>query len=273
MNENVVNSSECRGTVAALYRSEDAAERAIQQLSAAGFSKKSIGVAVSDRSPKSASIGERLASLFTREERDAFDGKSGWETLRHMCVPAGEISAYENALRSGAVLVTVNAGDRGAEAQAILNGAGALNLREHSSSLDMRDDAAEREHRIQLLGESLRVHKDRVERGAVQVRKETVTEQQRVDVPVRREEVVIERHPASGRAVEGDIGSKQEIRVPVSEERVRVEKHPEVREEVTVSKRPVEQTERISETVRHEKLRTDAEGDVKPGEVNPNKAA
>lgn len=271
MNTNARNSSDC-GTVAGLYRSEDAAERAIQQLSTAGFSKKDVGVVVSDRSPKSSSMGERLASLFKREERDTFDGKSGWETLQQMCIPAGEIPAYEQALRSGAVLVTVNAGDRNSEAQAILNGAGPITAREHGSA-EMQGDMAEKEHRIQLLGETLRVHKDRVQRGAVQVRKETVTEQQRVDVPVRREEVVIERHPASGQAASGAIGSKQEIRVPVSEEQVRVEKQPEVREEVSVSKRPVEHTESVNETVRHEKLRTEAEGDVKANEKRPGKVA
>lgn len=271
MNQKPLNSSECRA-VAGLYRSEDAAERAIRQLSAAGFSKKNVGVVVSDRNPQSSAMGERLAAMFKPEERDSFDGKSGWETLQQMCIPAGEIPAYEHALRSGAVLVTVNAGDRNSEAQTILHGAGALNPGERSTP-DTRDKMGEKEHRIQLLGETLRVHRDRVQRGAVNVRKETVTEQQRVDVPVRREEVVIERHPASGRAAEGEIGRQQEIRVPVSEEQVRVEKHPEVREEVTVSKRPLEENERINETVRHEKLRTDAEGDVKPDEVRPNKAA
>ncbi|HEU5451801.1 MAG TPA: YsnF/AvaK domain-containing protein [Terriglobales bacterium] len=271
MNTNARNSNDC-GTVAGLYRSEDAAEKAIQQLSAAGFARKNIGLVVSDRSPQSSSMGERLAALFKGEERDTFDGKSGWETLQQMCIPSGEIPAYEQALRSGAVLLTVDAGDRSSEAQAILHGAGTLNAREHAGR-ELQGDRADGEHRIQLLGETLRVHKDRVQRGAVQVRKETVTEQQRIDVPVRREEVVIERHPASGQAASGEIGRKQEIRVPVSEEQVRVEKRPEVREEVSVSKRPVEDTQRVNETVRHEKLRTDAEGDVKTNEKRPGKVA
>ena len=42
--------------------------------------------------------------------------------------------------------------------------------------------------RIQLLGEILRVHKERVSRGEVRLRKEVVTEQQNIEVPTTREE-------------------------------------------------------------------------------------
>lgn len=51
----------------------------------------------------------------------------------------------------------------------------------------------------------------------------------------------------------------QEIRVPLSEERVRVEKKPVVNEEVRVGKRQVQQTKQVSDTARHEELRTDDE--------------
>jgi uncharacterized protein (TIGR02271 family) len=72
-------------------------------------------------------------------------------------------------------------------------------------------------------------------RGEVRLRKDVVTESQTVEVPVTREELVIERVPASGQEnVTGEIGTDQEIRVPLSEERVRVEKQPVVKEEVRV---------------------------------------
>ena len=95
------------------------------------------------------------------------------------------------------------------------------------------------------------------------MRKEVVTEKQTIEVPVTREELVVERMPVTGeRRAQGEIGSEPEIRVPVSEERARVEKQPIVSEEVRVGKRKVQDTQRVSDDVRHEELRVEKEGDV-----------
>ena len=58
--------------------------------------------------------------------------------------------------------------------------------------------SGEEEHRIALIGEALNIHKERVERGAVRLGKDVVTEKQTVQVPVSREEVVINRRSPSG---------------------------------------------------------------------------
>src|SRR5256885_6644657 len=119
----------------------------------------------------------------------------------------------------------------------------------------------EGDRRIQLRGEMLRTHKERVQRGEVQLRKDVVTQNQNIQVPVTREELVIERTPGSGQ-VSGEIGRDQEVRVPLSEERVRVEKQPVVNEEVRVGKRQVQSNKQVSDQVRHEELHVDKEGDV-----------
>jgi uncharacterized protein (TIGR02271 family) len=49
--------------------------------------------------------------------------------------------------------------------------------------------------------------------------------------------------------------------VPLSEERVSVEKTPVVNEEVRVGKRQVQDTKRVTDTVRGEELRGEHEGD------------
>jgi uncharacterized protein (TIGR02271 family) len=116
---------------------------------------------------------------------------------------------------------------------------------------------------MELLGETLRVNKERVQRGEVTLRKETVSEKQNIEVPVQREELVIERHPAqSGRQPSSSFNEGKEIRVPLSEEQVKVEKRPVVREEVEVAKRNVQGTKNVTDTVREEKLKVDKEGDV-----------
>ena len=130
--------------------------------------------------------------------------------------------------------------------------------------------AVQGERRIQLLGEILRVHKERVQRGEVRLHKEVVTENQHVEVPVTHEELVIERVPAQTRQNAGEVGTgEKEIRVPLSEEKVRVEKSPIVTEEVRVGKKQVQDTKRIDDTVRHEELRTEKKGDAEiPDNLN-----
>jgi uncharacterized protein (TIGR02271 family) len=118
--------------------------------------------------------------------------------------------------------------------------------------------------RVQLFGEVLRVHKERISRGEVRVRKDVITENQTIEVPVTREELVLERVAVSGNtpAPSGSIGRAQEIRVPLSEEKVRLEKQPVVREEVLVGKREVADVARVGDEVRHEELRVDSDGDI-----------
>jgi uncharacterized protein (TIGR02271 family) len=118
--------------------------------------------------------------------------------------------------------------------------------------------------RVQLFGEVLRVHKERIQRGEVRVRKDVVTENQTIEVPVVREELVLERVavPGDTPAPSASIGRAQEIRVPLSEETVRVEKQAVVREEVIVGKREVADVATVSDAVRHEELRVDGDAEA-----------
>src|SRR5512135_3441934 len=109
--------------------------------------------------------------------------------------------------------------------------------------------------RLQLREEELQAHKQLVETGEVRVRKEVVTEHRTIEVPVQREEVVIERQAPTGEPVE-------EIRIPVRAEQVTVEKRPVVKEEVTVGKRVVQDIEQVGGEVRKEVVRVEREGDV-----------
>ena len=61
------------------------------------------------------------------------------------------------------------------------------------------------------------------------------------------------------------IGEGETIEVPVREERVTAEKRPVVYEEVEVGKRAVQETERVSDTVRREVAEIETEGNVNVG--------
>jgi uncharacterized protein (TIGR02271 family) len=174
---------------------------------------------------------------------------------------------------SGAI-VTVKAGDRAEEAEEILRDNGA-DLGENATGYTGsntgyesgptgqavetgRTGQVEDLQNVQLLGEVLRVHKDRISRGEVVVRKDVITETQTIQVPVTREELVIERVPVSGETqASGALGDSQEIHIPLTEETASIDKRTVVREEVSVGKKPVSEVRDLSGDVRREELVVD----------------
>jgi uncharacterized protein (TIGR02271 family) len=113
---------------------------------------------------------------------------------------------------------------------------------------------------IRLHEERLKVDKTREKTGEVEVRKEVKTEHKQITVPVAREEVVIERRAVNERT--GGAVKAEEIRIPVSEEKVKVSKETVVKEEVSVGKRKVTDTETVEADVRREELEVEQEGKV-----------
>ena len=198
-------------------------------------------------------------------------------SFRNLDIPEDRSRYFTHRLgrSSQGAVVTVKAGERRGEAEEILTSYGG-DIATNASGYDYEDNAysqtagggatagtasenyrEENPERIQLLGEVLRVHKDRVSRGEVSIRKEVVTDTQTVQVPVTREELVIERHPGGETpAHDGSIG-ESEIRVPLSEERASLDKSTVVREEVSVGKRAVEEVRDVAADVRREELVVD----------------
>src|SRR4051812_31487867 len=179
--------------------------------------------------------------------------------LAGMGIPEEDAKHFDQGFQAGGILVTVSAGDRAEEARQCLydsgadlgsmgrglsgtagatagsagrSGSGTMSTSSGSADRTMGGrNTNEESQRIQLREEELRAEKERVQAGEVRLRKEVVSEQRTIEVPVTREEVVIERRPASGKEnVGGQINEGEEIRVPLMEEEVHVEKTPVVRE-------------------------------------------
>jgi uncharacterized protein (TIGR02271 family) len=247
--------------IAGLFKDEGKAEKAIEELKAAGFSESEIGVATPHEEGKTGSFWDKVSSRFGKEEHTehATDLE---ESLRDSGIPDQQARYFNSELGRGGALLTIYANpDRSNKALAILQRNGA-DVGSAAAEWKGGNQTSVGGQRIQLLGEILRVHKERISRGEVRLRKEVVTEKQNIEVPTTREELVVERIPGDGREASGtQVGSgEKEIRVPLSEERVHVEKKPVVNEELHVGKRKVQDTKRVSDTVRHEELRT--EGDI-----------
>jgi uncharacterized protein (TIGR02271 family) len=196
--------------------------------------------------------------------------------------PTEEEARYlDQGFQRGMILLTVRAEGRGPEALAILRESEAdLGPAVMATEATARGATARAKsvqtgaaladlteaQRLALREEHLRIAKEQVPVGEVRIRKEVVTEQQRIDVPVTREEVVIERRPVTGEPAQagslGELEEGEEIRVPLMEEQVRVRKEQVVKEELSVGKRKVEETRQIQDEVRHEEARVDTTGNV-----------
>jgi uncharacterized protein (TIGR02271 family) len=115
---------------------------------------------------------------------------------------------------------------------------------------------------MKLREEQLRVEKERVQTGEVRLGKEVVEERKSVEVPVTREEVVVERHPVNRPSDKPITGDSRTIEVPVTEERVNVGKETVVKEEIGIRKEVHQETRPVSGTVRREEARIETSGDV-----------
>lgn len=193
-------------------------------------------------------------------------------SLSGLSVSPAHSRYFGDKLRRGGALVTVSAGSRREEAIEILEDNGADvgdDIENYTSEYAEPASAgtsklADAERNLQLYGEVLRVQKDRVSAGEVRLRKEVVTETQTVQVPITREELVLERVAADGKpAPDASFGGESEIRIPLTEERARVEKQAVVNEEVRVGKREVSNVESFNEQVRHEELKVEDESRTK----------
>ena len=196
------------------------------------------------------------------------------DSLTSLGIPQQEASYYNSEFMAGRTVVTVNASDRQQEAFDILSRNGGYNatttMGQSTATNGQAADTYAQDRtldtngaeRVELREEQLQVNKQPVQTGEVGIRKEVVTEQKSINVPVNREEVVIERRPVSGEVSNEPISEGETIRVPVSEEQVNVSKQTVGTGEVAIGKRQVQETQQVSEAVRQEKAHIEREGDV-----------
>ncbi|HYZ46122.1 MAG TPA: YsnF/AvaK domain-containing protein, partial [Actinomycetota bacterium] len=113
--------------------------------------------------------------------------------------------------------------------------------------------------------EELRVGKTQHEAGRARLRKYVVSDQVTESVPLKREEVRVEREPITDgnidRATAGPDISEEEHEVVLHEEQAVVEKRAVPKERVRMTTDTVTEEEQVSEELRKEQIET--EGDVR----------
>jgi uncharacterized protein (TIGR02271 family) len=269
-------------TVVGLFADLPAAERGIEGLKVAGFSEQQIGVAVRDKQQQQ----DLTEGTGTQAAEGATTGAVSGGVLGGVVgllagVGALAIPGIGPIIAGGALASTLAGAGIGAAAGGIIGALAGLGVPEEDArhfergfqqggvlvTVGAEADAELARAALLAHGADLGPAQKRVQVGEVLLRKEVVTEQRNVEVPVTREEVVIERHAATGEEpAEDAIGEGEEVRIPLMEEEVRVEKTPIVREEVSIRKRQVQDTERVSETVRREEARIEGRGDARISE-------
>ena len=117
------------------------------------------------------------------------------------------------------------------------------------------------EDTLTLSEEELAVGKRQRQAGEVEIEKHVETEHVRKTVPVTREEVVVERRPATGRT---DARIEEgEIHVPLTEEEVVVDKRTVPKEELVIKKQQVTEEKVVEADLRKERAEIHKEGDVR----------
>ena len=113
--------------------------------------------------------------------------------------------------------------------------------------------------------EELRVGTETRERGRARLRKHVVTETQQVTVPVRREEVRVEREPITDAnldaATSGPDISEEEHEVTLHEETPVVEKRAVPKERVRLDTETVTDQRQVAEEVRKEQIEVEGDDD------------
>ncbi len=245
--------------VVGIFRDHALAEQAIDELRHAGFRNDQIWSA-----GQGGGLLTSLKSRLAGSENEALEDR-----LIEEGVPDEDAQYYQRELDAGRSMVVVQSHGHQQEARAILDRFGAYHAGTNPSRLK---DV----HTIHLREETLQAHKEPVEVGEVLIRKVVVVEEKTITVPIRREEIVIERRsvaatsndqttrseaqPHEGRVVE--LAENETIRIPLYTEQISIEKRPVIAEEVLVSKRGIQESRRFTDTVQREELRMERQGNV-----------
>ena len=239
-----------RSVVVGVFQEDAQAEQAVHDLQFAGFRDDQIRYSIRG------------------DTTNIFDG------LTQMGVSTTEANYYNQEFAAGHTVVVVLTNDRQQEARNILQQNKAYNAHVIHESAD--------DQTIQIREETLQIFKQWVQTGEVRVRKRVVTENKTFTVPVSREEIIIERYPATnqtegtgtthtGEGIQDGSGNEgtivplavgEAITIFLREEQVHIEKVPVFVEQVTLTKRVIQEMRPIHEIVRKEQVHIEPLGNV-----------
>jgi uncharacterized protein (TIGR02271 family) len=194
-----------------------------------------------------AASGEKVGKLVAIEGTYLVVEK-GWLFPKDYYVPSSVVQSYNDA--DGVIYLSVTKDE-------------AL-----ASGWEQRDETYRTDQTLTETGEErlvVPVHEEELtatttmrEAGDVQITKRVEAEEQTLEVPVTEERAQVTRRTVDRDATTGeDVFTEERIDVPLRTEDVELQKRTRVAEEIEVAKEQVQRTERVSGTVRKEKVDVD----------------
>ncbi|VTX62358.1 Stress response protein YsnF [Enterococcus hirae] len=207
------------------------------------------------------SLWERIKDTFTSNtyEEDSYTEKADDS------VNDDPLYSYKEDIAAGKIVITVK--DYKAPNEAVVENDRTQSMPDPTDTLNTDNE------NIQLKEEQLDVNTHDVTTGEVDIHKHVVNDTKTVEVPVKREEIVIERKPVNAEAsdnISDDSLEDETITIPLKEEQIDVNKHTVVREEVGIHKKEHENMKQVTEEVSREELDIDTKGDVRVEDTDEN---
>lgn len=106
--------------------------------------------------------------------------------------------------------------------------------------------------KMQLRKEQMKISKDKIQTGEVSIHKEVLTKEENITVPVKQEELVIEKKVFDPQSHDESNAHTEIIRIPISKERIDIHKEPVILEDVSVSKHKYKEIKHITEMLKKE---------------------
>ena len=186
------------------------------------------------------SLWERIKDTFTSNtyEEDSYTEKADDS------VNDDPLYSYKEDIAAGKIVITVK--DYKAPNEAVVENDRTQSMPDPTDTLNTDNE------NIQLKEEQLDVNTHDVTTGEVDIHKHVVNDTKTVEVPVKREEIVIERKPVNAEAsdnISDDSLEDETITIPLKEEQIDVNKHTVVREEVGIHKKEHEDMKQVTEEV------------------------
>ena len=116
---------------------------------------------------------------------------------------------------------------------------------------------------FQIKQEQLDIAKELIQTGEVKIYRESFTEEKSFTVPVKREELVIEKKTLASATPENKDMPTEVIRILLSEEQVEFTKRRVALEDVSIYKQQVEDIKHIEELLKKEELKVEISGSPK----------
>lgn len=254
-------------TYTALYDNRQDAEAAQQQLKSLGIIDAN-GMNIADQSAF-ADTGQSGSGSGSDGRKTGF-----WGSLLGAAPPADDRRMYEEGVRQGGYLLTVNVDDQNAErVEDLLERTNAVDIDEREqqyrssgilppTGMAAKDTTMGRtegfsgtgDQSIPIVQEELKVGKRAVERGGVRVRSYVVETPVHEQVTLRQEHVDVERRPVNQPTTAGALGAdmlkERTIEMTETSEEAVVAKDSRVVEEVVIRKSAEDRVETIDDTVR-----------------------